>query len=136
MLRSGITCLFAVLLLAACSRIERDAQDVFEQAFGSERPPPGVAVVNGILWQNRPLLVFYEEAWRLQLNGPDAMSFVRHRWPDLTPGRPDIMVVSEGTPWFPYGGEGYTTWISPSDEALFVIERAASRDVFVAYVPL
>jgi hypothetical protein len=128
--------IIAVLLLAACSRMERDAEDVFEHAFKAERPPSGVAVVNGVLWQNRPLLVFYEEAWRLQLKGPDAMSFVRHRWPDLTPGRPAILAISDETPWFPYGGDGYTTWISPSDDALFVIERAASRDVFVAHVPL
>lgn len=127
----------SLLLLTACTRTDSDAMRVFEHAFGTDDPPAGVSVDHGYLWENRHLLVFYEEVWRLHLSGPSANHFVEQRWPDLKSGTPDYVAVSPETPWFRAGeGAHYSWWLSDKDPYVQVMRSPEASDVFIAYTAL
>ena len=124
-----------VLVLTACSRTTTSPHSVFEHAFGSTAPQ-GVDVVNGYLWENRHLLIFYEETWRLELCGPAAMDFVRARWPDLKPTRPGH-VDNRDAPWFASEDpDNYESWTWKQDYAVTVMQSKETRHVFVAFTAL
>ena len=123
----------ALLVLAGCSQSSSDPAQVFQSAFASP-PPEGVEVLHGYRVEKRRFVVIKEEMWRLHLGGPEAIEFVRARWPDLEAATMRSFVQGSQTPWFAPGRDvKYVTMTSKANPAVMVMLNPQSEEVFIAY---
>jgi hypothetical protein len=126
--------LASLLLLVACSQTDSDAARVFENAFAMQAPPSDVVPLHGYRLERRRYFVLSDEMWRLHLGGPGAKRLVHQHWPDLRLGNPRVFLQGSQTPWFAPGRHvKYSTFISPSQPAVTVMETDDSDEVYVAY---
>lgn len=123
-----------VAFAAACSRSSSDPGQAYFAIFRAPAPA-FVRVKNGMLWENRHLLVFHEYRSIVELEvAPgrlqELMSSLGKKLTDLGASSDQVLAMGADPAWFaPKDGSIYQVWRS-EDETVFVIQDVRTGRVF------